>query len=248
MSWSSLSGCLRQWLPQRHPVATLHSTLTTADSRAPNETRPKPASSDRVHRLIKGQGGCCRYFARFRRSSPTIQSMARNEITKEEPSWETHPVRRGARDHRSRPDGLTGRDDGSTGVPVRQPGRSRSAPPGPAAMTPTTRSMNAAASDTRVGLAVLDQRGPWIGTVQRVHLNRTTERAEWVTVRAGRWVTTWHIAPLAGSTLGRRGLELPCDRRAVHHAPEVMDADQMDLGDQLALYSHYLHSVVASSQ
>src|SRR6476659_9705471 len=107
--------------------------------------------------------------------------------------------------------------------------------------------MNAAATDTRVGLAVLDQRGRWIGTVQRVHLNRTTGRAEWVTVRAGRWVTTRHIAPLAGSTLGRRGLELPCDRCAVHQAPEVMDADRMDLREQFALYSHYLKSVAANS-
>jgi hypothetical protein len=60
-------------------------------------------------------------------------------------------------------------------------------------------------------------------------------------------VTTRHIAPLAESTLGRRGLQLPYDRYAVHHAPQVMDADQMDLRDQLALYSHYLQSVAASS-
>jgi hypothetical protein len=108
--------------------------------------------------------------------------------------------------------------------------------------------MNAAATaTTRVGQAVLDQRGRWIGTVHRVHLNHTTGRPEWVTVHAGRWVTTRHIAPLAGSTLGRRGLQLPYDRYAVHHAPEVMDADQMDLRDQFALYSHYLQSVAASS-
>ena len=112
---------------------------------------------------------------------------------------------------------------------------------------PATRTMNAAAPDMCVGLAVLDQRGRWIGTVQRVHLNRTTGRPEWITVRAGRWVTTRHIAPLAGSTLGRRGLQLPYDRCALHRAPEVMDADQMDLRDQLALYSHYLQSVAASS-
>ena len=100
---------------------------------------------------------------------------------------------------------------------------------------------------TCIGRTVLDGRGRWVGTVQRVHLNHTTGRAEWVTVRAGRWVTTRHIAPLAGSTLGRRGLEFPYDRCAVHHASEVMDADLVDLRDQLALYSHYLRSVVASS-
>jgi hypothetical protein len=108
--------------------------------------------------------------------------------------------------------------------------------------------MNAAATATTcVGQAVLDQRGPWIGTVDRVHLNHTTGRPEWVTVRAGRWATTRHIAPLAGSTLGRRGLKLPYDRYVVHHAPEIMDADQMDLRDQFALYCHYLQGVAARS-
>jgi hypothetical protein len=45
----------------------------------------------------------------------------------------------------------------------------------------------------------------------------------------------------------RRGLQLPYNRCALHRAPEVMDADQMDLRDQLALYCHYLQSVAASS-
>jgi len=90
---------------------------------------------------------------------------------------------------------------------------------------------------------VLDQLGRWIGTVQRIHLNQTSGRPEWVTVCAGRWVTTRHIAPLAGSTLARHGLQLPYARCAVHHAPNVMDADQMDLDDQFALYSHYLKFV-----
>ena len=99
---------------------------------------------------------------------------------------------------------------------------------------------------TCIGRTVLDGRGRWVGTVQRVHLNHTTGRPEWVTVHAGRWVTTRHIAPLAGSTLGRRGLKLPYNRCAVHQAPEILDPDRMDLGDQFALYSHYLQSVAAS--
>src|SRR6476660_7215947 len=61
---------------------------------------------------------------------------------------------------------------------------------------PTTRTMNAATTATWLGLAVLDQRGRWIGTVQHVHLNHTTGQPEWITVRVGRWVTTRHIAPL----------------------------------------------------
>ena len=112
---------------------------------------------------------------------------------------------------------------------------------------PTSRAMNAEATATCVGLAVLDQRGRWIGTVQCVHLNHTTGQPEWITVRAGRWVTTRRIAPLAGSTLRRRGLQLPYNRCAVHHAPEILDPDQMELRDQFALYSHYLQSVAASS-
>ena len=107
--------------------------------------------------------------------------------------------------------------------------------------------MKAAARATWVGLAVLDQRGRWIGTVQCVHLNHTTGQPEWITVRAGRLVTTRHIAPLAGSTLQRRGLQLPYNRLALHQAPEIMDPDQMNVRDQLALYSHYLQSIAASS-
>jgi sporulation protein YlmC with PRC-barrel domain len=113
--------------------------------------------------------------------------------------------------------------------------------------SPTSRTMKAAARATWVGLAVLDQRGRWIGTVQRVHLNHTTGQPEWITVRAGRWVTTRHIAPLAGSSLRRRGVQLPYNRCAVHQAPEILDPDRMDLGDQFALYSHYLQSVAARS-
>jgi sporulation protein YlmC with PRC-barrel domain len=98
-----------------------------------------------------------------------------------------------------------------------------------------------------VGRSVLDHRGRKIGTVQRVHVNNRTGRPEWITVRTGRWVTTRHIAPLAGSTLGHQGLLLPYDRAAVHRAPQIMDADQMNVHEQFALYSHYLRSVAASS-
>ena len=108
--------------------------------------------------------------------------------------------------------------------------------------------MNAAAKAHLGGLAVLDQRGRWIGTVQRAHLNHTTGQPEWMTVGAGRWVTTRHIAPLAGSSLRRRGVQLPYNRCAVHQAPEILDPDRMDLRDQFALYSHYLQSVAARSR
>src|SRR6478609_4682014 len=99
---------------------------------------------------------------------------------------------------------------------------------------------------TCIGRTVLDGRGRWVGTVQRVHLNRTTGRPEWITVRVGRWVTTRHVAPLAGSTLGRRALRLPYDRSAIRHAPPIMNADQMNVDEQFALYSHYLQNIAPS--
>ena len=100
---------------------------------------------------------------------------------------------------------------------------------------------------TCIGWTVLDGRGRWIGTVQRVHLNHTTGRPEWITVRVGRWVTTRQVAPLAGSTLWCRALRLPYDRSAIRHAPPIMNADQMNVDEQFALYSHYLQSVAPSS-
>jgi len=105
-----------------------------------------------------------------------------------------------------------------------------------------------AIAPTYLGWTVLDKRGRWMGTVQLVHLNDKTGRPEWVTVGIGRCVKTRHIAPLAGSTLGRRHLRLPYHPSTIRRAPLIVDADNMNIHDQFALYSHYLQNLAPSSR
>jgi sporulation protein YlmC with PRC-barrel domain len=105
----------------------------------------------------------------------------------------------------------------------------------------------AGTAPTYVDRIVVDQRGRRIGTVQSVHLNVRTGQPEWITVRIDRWTQTRHVAPLAGSILGHHDLRLPFDALIIRRAPPVIDADHMNIHDQLALYSYYLQKLARRS-
>ena len=189
----------------------------------------------------RGRGGCCRYVPDSTSRWPGTRSPGRSRHGRR-----SRCAGALATTDQVRADGAAGPQDQPEFLSADWVAADRNRTNVGKTTPPTTRTMNAAATATWLALAVLDQRGRWIGTVQHVHLNHTTGQPEWITVRVGRWVTTRHIAPLAGPPSSAWS-QLPYDRWAVHrHRKSLIPTDGPPRISS-ALYSHYLQGVVARS-
>ncbi|MFJ8821218.1 DUF2382 domain-containing protein [Streptomyces sp. NPDC102467] len=93
--------------------------------------------------------------------------------------------------------------------------------------------------DALVGLTAYDRTGEKIGSVERVYLDDTTGRADWVTVKTGLFGMKESFVPLAGASREDDTLKVAYTKEAVKDAPRV-DADQhLDQTEKQELYAHY---------
>ncbi|MGY0021668.1 DUF2382 domain-containing protein [Streptomyces sp. YJ-C3] len=101
--------------------------------------------------------------------------------------------------------------------------------------------------DAIVGLTAYDRTGEKIGSVERVYLDDTTGKPDWVTVKTGLFGMKESFVPLAGASRKEDTLRVMYTKEAVKDAPRV-DADQhLDQTDEQELYAHYGLSKPATS-
>lgn len=90
-----------------------------------------------------------------------------------------------------------------------------------------------------LGSTVHDGSGAKVGKVEQVYLDDNTDQPEWVTVRTGTFGRRESFVPLESANLDENGLNVPVDKEAISHAPQIEAGQQLSPEREAELYRHY---------
>jgi hypothetical protein len=90
------------------------------------------------------------------------------------------------------------------------------------------------------GLAVVDESGSKIGTLEGVYFDTSTDQPAFATIKVG-LPTRYRLvfAPLSGATVGPAYLRVHHSKKQVKDAPSIDTDGELLAGDEEAVFSHY---------
>jgi|SRR4051794_33784028 sporulation protein YlmC with PRC-barrel domain len=90
------------------------------------------------------------------------------------------------------------------------------------------------------GLAVVDQEGAKIGSLEAVYFDTSTQEAEFATVKVGLpGVSRLVFVPLAGARVAPRHVRVMTDKKTAREAPSIDLDGQLEATAEPMVYAHY---------
>ena len=91
-----------------------------------------------------------------------------------------------------------------------------------------------------IGLAVVDQEGSKIGSLEAVYFDTSTDAAAFATVKVGLpGVSKLIFVPLAGARVSPRHLRVLTDKKVAKAAPSIDLDGQLESDAEATVYAHY---------
>jgi sporulation protein YlmC with PRC-barrel domain len=90
------------------------------------------------------------------------------------------------------------------------------------------------------GLAVVDQDGSKIGSLEAVYFDTSTQEASFATVKVGfPGVSRLVFVPLAGARVAPRHVRVMVDKKTAKEAPSIDLSGQLEAGVEPEIFAHY---------
>ncbi len=90
-----------------------------------------------------------------------------------------------------------------------------------------------------VGLAVVDQEGAKIGTLEAVYFDTATDQAAFATVKVGLVGGKLILVPVTGAKVAPKHLRVMTDKKLAKSAPSIDTDGQLESDTEPDLYSYY---------
>jgi hypothetical protein len=89
------------------------------------------------------------------------------------------------------------------------------------------------------GLAVVDQDGSKIGTLEAVYFDTSTDAATFATVKVGVFDTRLIFVPLSGARVAPKHIRVMTDKKTAKEAPSIDTDGQLEASAEAGIYAHY---------
>jgi uncharacterized protein (TIGR02271 family) len=89
------------------------------------------------------------------------------------------------------------------------------------------------------GRELVGSDGDKIGTIDEVYLDASTERPEWLTVKAGMLGSKVSFVPIAQAQESGDAIQVPYEKTQVKEAPSIEPDGELSHEDESGLYRHY---------